>query len=132
MFTDLCTCISILLKRKKKICFSNAYQGSDTTQPLKMRIPPSNFSGPPHLQALMGRCFEKVINEWVHMFILNIFSLWNYWWTKLCLINIPWLDNVNCMIGSNFWIQRSGSKLHYCYYGEICSNLLKMTNILAS
>jgi len=35
---------------------------------LRMRVPPSNFSGPPHLRALYGHCFSKIDNEYKYEF----------------------------------------------------------------
>ncbi len=35
-------------------------QNEETTNELKMRITPSNFSGPPHLRRLLGKCFTKL------------------------------------------------------------------------
>jgi len=47
------------------------YQQLPSSQTLKTRVMPSNFSGPPHLQRLCGRCYTKVIGELVSgMFLL--------------------------------------------------------------
>lgn len=47
---------------------NNAYQDvSSSSSSLAVRVPPSNFSGPPHLHVLVGRCVSKVVNEWVSL-----------------------------------------------------------------
>lgn len=40
------------------------YQQLPSIQTLKTRVMPSNFSGPPHLQRLCGRCYTKIIGEY--------------------------------------------------------------------
>jgi len=31
---------------------------------IKLRVPPANFTGPPHLQYLQGRCYKKVVGDY--------------------------------------------------------------------
>ncbi|KAL5018299.1 hypothetical protein ScPMuIL_004021 [Solemya velum] len=51
--------------------FNQAYgqvQNTNTETTLKMRVKPSNFSGPSHLQRLVGKCFSLVTDSYKYDF----------------------------------------------------------------
>ncbi|XP_064632706.1 N-acetylglucosamine-1-phosphotransferase subunit gamma-like isoform X2 [Lineus longissimus] len=48
--------------------FNAGYAEQSNTPSLKMRVKPTKFSGPPHLQRLMGKCFSKVDESYRYEF----------------------------------------------------------------